>query len=65
MLIILFVQSPLELDNLISSIWDALGTVGIAYLGYILIGWLTIRARVFPTWLGWLLLIIGIFYDAI
>jgi len=65
MLIILFVQSPLELNDLIGSILDPLVAVGVLFLGYILVGWLTIQARVFPTWLGWLLLMIGILYDAI
>ena len=56
-------QYPVELNHLVSSIWNALASVGIIYSGYILVGWLTIRARVFPAWVGWLLFIVGIIND--
>jgi hypothetical protein len=52
-----------ELNHLESSIWNALASVGITYLGYIIVGWLTIRTHVFPTWVGWLLLLVGISND--
>jgi hypothetical protein len=64
-LIQLFVDQPLALNQLTSSIWSSLASVGVIYLGYILVGWLTIRARIYPVWVGWLLLTVGIINDAI
>ncbi|HSJ88975.1 MAG TPA: hypothetical protein VK909_17310 [Anaerolineales bacterium] len=64
-LIGLFAQSPVELNHLEASIWNALAAVGIIYLGYIIVGWLSIQARVFPSWVGWLLLLVGISYDVL
>lgn len=60
-LIQLFVEQPVVLNNLASSVWNMLASAGVVYLGYILVGWLTIRARVFPKWVGLLLFIVGVF----
>ncbi len=64
-LILLVVDQPLELNHLLSSIESFLSLAGVMYSGYILVGWLTIRASVFPAWIGWFLLTVGIFNDAI
>jgi hypothetical protein len=64
-LILLVVDQPLELNHLLSSVEVFLYTTGIMYLGYIMVGWLTIQARVFPVWVGWFLLAVGIFNEVI
>ncbi len=48
--------------DLASSVWVGLGFfMGIAYLGgYLLVGWLTTQTRVFPVWIGWILILTGI-----
>ena len=53
--------------DLESYIWVGLGFfVVIAYSGgYLLAGWLTTQTRVFPVWVGWILIITGIFDAAI
>jgi hypothetical protein len=33
----------------------------VPYLGYLLIGWLTLTTKVFPTWAGWMLIFAGFF----
>ena len=50
--------------DLESYIWVDLGFfMGIAYSGgYLLVGWLTTQTRVFPVWVGWLLIIAGILH---
>ena len=55
----LFVGQSVLLSKLEHSIWTSLAKAGVAYSGYLLVGWLTIRARVFPAWAGWLFLIYG------
>lgn len=61
----LFENQSLEFNSFVSSIWIKLASLGILYVGYILVGWLTIRARIFPTPIGWLLLIVGVINNAI
>lgn len=64
-LINILVAQPLQINQLADSIWFPLESMGVAYSGYLLVGWLTIRARVFPAWIGWFLLTSGVLLTAL
>jgi hypothetical protein len=34
------------------------------FVGYLIIGWVTIKTKVFPVWIGWVLILSGILYFA-
>jgi hypothetical protein len=48
-----------------SSIWRVLIFPVVAYSGYVLTGWLTTQTRVFPVWIGWVLMITGVCYASL
>jgi len=43
-----------------SYLWDIFPPLFLAfYLGYVIVGWLTIRVLIFPKWTGWLFIVFG------